>query len=211
MEATGADADVCVQEWFAAARAGDETAFRRLIARFYPAVEALLHRLTRDPGLAEELAHDTFVKAYFSLAQVADGAALGGWLSRIAARLYVDHLRRAKRLAWLKAKWSSANPRSLGQRAGGEAQTCDPAAALAATETVAQAWRLLERLSIPLRTAWSLRELAGLSERQIAEVLGCPLGTVESRLHRARAKLAELGQMESARQRQREGRRRSMT
>ncbi|HEY3246285.1 MAG TPA: sigma-70 family RNA polymerase sigma factor [Phycisphaerae bacterium] len=197
-QATGAEAKAGVQEWVLAAKAGDAGAFRRLVENFYPAVEALLLRLTHDAGLSEELAHDAFVKAYLSLAQVTDGAAFGGWLSRIAARLYVDHLRSARRFAWLKERWSAAHSLAVPERGRTSGPADDPAAALVASETAAQAWQLLERLSMPLRVAWSLRELAGLSERQIAEVLGCPVGTVESRLHRARARLAELGRSDDA-------------
>jgi RNA polymerase sigma-70 factor (ECF subfamily) len=173
-----------VAHWLKHAAAGEEAAYRRLVETHFDQVESLLHRLTRDEALT-----DTFVKAYFSLGQVRDAVTLPGWFARIATRLYADHLRRARRVAWLKLGWS---------RVAWPARQSAPdaSASLLAAEASREARQHLENLSAPLRIAWALREWAGLSEMQIADLLQCPVGTVQSRLHRARRRLAALGRHE---------------
>jgi RNA polymerase sigma-70 factor (ECF subfamily) len=167
----------------ARAQRGEPAAFRQLVETYQRPVFALLSRMLQARGLAaqvEDLAQETFVRVHRALPEFGrDGRRrLGGWVLTIAARLAIDELRRRA-------------PEPLGGELAqlpGPARTDEPAERRALRAAIERA---VERLSPEHRAAFLLREVHGLDYEAIAEALGIDLGTVKSRLGRARAALRQ--------------------
>jgi len=160
----------------AAAKRGDKRAFARLVERFEQPVFALLGRMLRPSGresLVDDLAQETFVRVFRALPQFgSDGRNnLKGWILTIATRLALDELRRPSR----------TEPLSPDLVARDLAPDCHGIGA-AITRAVAE-------LSPEQRAAFLLRELHGLEYGEIAAAMNVDVGTVKSRLSRARAAL----------------------
>jgi len=176
----------------ARAQAGDAAAFDALVDESYALVYSTALRLTGDPELAADATQDAYVRAYNSLAGFRGQSAFTTWLYRIAVNVCLDHLRRRTR-----------QPRSL-PTAGTNPEDTAPLPLAAAAPTPQQETerherqRLVQeallRLSDDHRTVLVLFDLSGLTYEEIAQVTGVPLGTVKSRLNRARLALRdELG------------------
>jgi RNA polymerase sigma-70 factor (ECF subfamily) len=175
------------------ARGGSEEAFRELVERFQAPVFSLLVRIVRRPDLAEDLAQESFVKAWRALDRFDPERKFSSWLFKIAHNTALDALRRK-------------DPDALsldGPAADGEAPhelPADPRAEDPLARTLGrEAGRLLEAAIEEMRPAYReillLRFSEGLSYEEIAEITGAPLGTVKVHLHRARRDLARrLGQ-----------------
>ncbi len=188
--ATEADAD---RELVDQARAGDAGAFEALVRRYQGWVFTLTVRMLGDRGEAEEVAQEVFLKAYRGLRGFKGASRFSTWLYAIASHHCLNHLQaRARR------------PRPAEVRGGtGGAATDDPPAAvdrLADGAPLADA--LLERQELARivqaelqqikeehRMVLVLRDIQGLSYEEIAQALGLELGTVRSRLHRARMEM----------------------
>jgi len=160
-----------------AARAGDVGAFAALVRAHQSAVRWQLRRLARgDDGLADDLAQETFVQAWRHLADFDGRARFGTWLHRIAVREFLQHRRRPA-----NAAWDELEP-------GDDEPAHDPAR----TDTLrADVERALARLSEAQRLCIVHCFHLDLSHEEAAEVLGLPVGTLKSHLHRARAKLQQ--------------------
>jgi RNA polymerase sigma-70 factor, ECF subfamily len=159
-----------------AARRGDRGAFDRLVERYSHAVVARQFGWTRDPAAAEDLAQETFLRAWQGLGRLEDVRAFGSWLLSIGGFVGQEWLRRKQ--ADQKARMSVAAPTPVKQEEGP-----DPALARALSELAPEVQQLL-----------ALRHDRGLSCEEIARELGRPLGTVTKTLSRAyeqlRARLA---------------------
>jgi RNA polymerase sigma-70 factor (ECF subfamily) len=163
------------------ARAGDPEAFRTLVAETHATVFRLAVALVSDRDEAADVTQETYVRAWGRIDELRDGAAALGWLCRIVRNVAHD-----RRRSW----WSRL--RAPLEALSGEAAPAEraPDAALASAERSSAVRAALAKLSEKHRVVLALREVEGLSYEEIAEATGVPLGTVESRLHRARAALA---------------------
>jgi len=171
-----------------AAAAGDRRAFRALVDRTHRTVYRVALRVLDDPAGAEDVVQETYVRAWQGLAKVRDPLAAYGWLCRIARNVATDHLRSRVR----KKAASLDLPLGEGKSplvdllahpdAGPEGQVGDAEVARAVREAIAS-------LKDKHRLVLMLREIDGMSYEDLAVVLGCSIGTVESRLHRARKAL----------------------
>jgi RNA polymerase sigma-70 factor (ECF subfamily) len=171
------------------ARDGSEEAFGELVRRFERPVYTLVLRMVHDPGTAEELAQDVFVKAYRRLDTYDPERRFGSWLFKIAHNTTIDHLRR-----------SSPDLVSLegdGEGGGLAAVLANPAGE--SPEAVAERRDLARDLESAIaalrpeyRAAVVLRYQEGLSYEEICEAMDLPLGTIKTHLHRARKELAVL-------------------
>ena len=164
----------------AQAMAGSQSAFEQILRRFQRPVLSFILRMTGDPALAEDLAQETFVKAFRSLAGFDSTRRLSSWLFRIAHNTAIDALRRSK-----------APTVALGEGAA----AIDPPAPAAAdpVERVALGRALqaaMATLRPDQRAAIVLRYEDGLSFEEIGRVLGMPAATARSHVHRARKELA---------------------
>lgn len=170
------------------ALAGSQSAFERLVRRYERPVISLIARMIGDRARAEELAQDTFVKAYRNLAAFDTTRRLSSWLFRIAHNTALDALRRSRPV--------EVSMNTFGPRLG-VATTYEPAAdptpdpvereALGTAIEVA-----LATLRPDFRAAIVLRYEEGLSFEEIGHVLGVPDATARSHVHRARKELARL-------------------
>jgi RNA polymerase sigma-70 factor (ECF subfamily) len=157
------------------ARNGDARAFQALVDRHRPRVEAVAWRLTRDPRLADEVAQDAFVRMHTALPSFREDAAIATWLYRIVVNLCHDHARRV------------ARDRSIPIDEAPPLPSHDdlPDASAEAAERTRVIDSLVQSLPAPMREAVVLRYAGGLAYDEIAATLGCPPGTVASRIHRA--------------------------
>jgi RNA polymerase sigma-70 factor, ECF subfamily len=167
------------------AQRGDQAASRVLVERYQDQVFALLGRLLGSgrPALIEDLAQDTFLAVFRGLADFspAGPARLSSWILTIASRRAIDHVRKRSDFAVgaTSAEEIAVDPSSQGQ-ADAELERRRLAAAID---------RALAELAPPYRAAFLLYELHGLDYREIAAALKIDLGTVKSRLARARTAL----------------------
>lgn len=176
---SGDDAGAELRALVSRAQGGDAAAFREVVERSHVLVFRLAAALVGDLDEAADVVQETYIRAWQRLSELRDGAAAVGWICRIARNLASD-----RRRSW----WS----RSRVPLEGGPAPSLDPApdAALAAAEEARAVRRALARLPEKHRTVLALREVEGLGYEEIALALGVPVGTVESRLFRARQGLA---------------------
>ena len=156
------------------------------LGQLYPA--AL--RMTRNPSDAEDLVQETSVKAYAAFHQFMPGTNLRAWLHRILANTFINSYRKKRRepLAALSTDfqedWQSGTDPLAGPARSAEAEALDR---LADSEIL----RALRELPEEFRTAVYLADIEGYPYREIAEIMGTPIGTVMSRLHRGRGKLRQ--------------------
>ena len=165
----------------AAATGGDTNAFTALVNRHRERIYGLLRRIVGCHHWADDLAQETFVKLWDHLADLKDGQALGAWLGRVATNLGLNHLRDRKRRR--ETPWEDV-PASAPQTARPQA----PVECRELGEAIDQA---LAALPAERRTALMLRVQAGMTYEQISREMDCSLGTVMSRLHRARLQIRE--------------------
>ena len=167
------------------AQAGDKGAFDALVLKYQHKVVKLVARYVRDPAEAEDVAQDAFIKAYRALPRFRGDSAFYTWLYRIA-------INTAKNAVAARIR----NPVDFDYEQGDdesgrglEARMSDTATpeALAMTEEIRNTVNAaISALPEDLRTAIVLRELEGMSYEEIAEAMACPVGTVRSRIFRAR-------------------------
>ena len=170
------------------ARAGEAAAFEALVKRHQAAAFAVAYQMVRHREDAQDIAQEAFVRVFRGLRDFQGQAAFKTWLHRIVVNLALDALRRRSRHPG--ASYDDA--REPGEEAREEVGTRpdeDPDRALEAREAGEAIRMALEELPAPQRAALLLREVEGLSYQEIAEVLGCAVGTVMSRLHYARRRL----------------------
>ena len=169
--------DARITELALRAREGDRAAAGEFVALTQHQIHRLLVHLA-DPGVAEELAQETYERAFTSLRGYRAEAPARSWLLAIARRVAVDHQRRRAR------RPAVATPIADDDRPlhGAGAPGSDPA------ETVALR-RAVGGLDPDRREAFVLTQVVGLSYEQAAEVCRCPIGTIRSRVARARADL----------------------
>jgi RNA polymerase sigma-70 factor (ECF subfamily) len=175
------------QELIAQALAGSEAAFTVLVERYQDRVFRLVSRYTRDPNECEDLAQEVFLRVFRKLHTFQHESQFFTWVYRIAVNAANDLLAKAGRRR-LKLVDDEATLDAFGEGREGDA----PDLPMQRAELAQVTRRLLDELPEKFRTVLVLREFEDLSYTEIAEVLQCRLGTVESRLFRARQKFREL-------------------
>ncbi len=169
--------------------AGDQKAFELLVIKYQRRIERLIGRMVRDVDLVEDIAQETFIRAYRALAQFRGDAQFYTWLYRIAVNTAKKALMDLKRDPLVsESALRNGNDEEDETSAVENELTCSetPETVLAAKEIAAAVNSAMEALPDELRQAVTLREIEGLSYEEIAEVMNCPIGTVRSRIFRAR-------------------------
>ena len=171
------------------ALAGSQDAYRALVERHSRAVLTLVARMVRDQGVAEELAQDAFVKAFGALRSFDPSYKFSNWILRIAHNVAIDHLRKAR--PPIVSIDDDASGREMADVLADrrEPSAFDRALRRDFRDDLDAA---LATLRPEFRRLIVLRYLEDMSYEDIAEVVGLPLGTVKSHLHRARAALGRL-------------------
>jgi RNA polymerase sigma-70 factor, ECF subfamily len=169
----------------AEALAGSQQAYEQIVRRYQRPVLSLLVRLTDDQALAEDLAQETFVKAFRSLAAFDTTRRLSSWLFRIAHNTGIDALRRTRT--------ARAGPTAASIDEPGRDVPAPPEADPVEQRALGRALQdALARLRPDQRTAVVLRYDEGMAFEEIGRVLGIPETTARSHVHRARKELARL-------------------
>lgn len=173
-------------------KSGDQQAFNLLVRKYERKVVRLISRLVRDPSEVEDVSQEAFVKAYRALPQFRGDSAFYTWLYRIAVNTAKNYLvAQGRRPIPLSDTLSEDED---GESFGREDVVTDnhtPDAELLSRQIAETVNRAIEALPQDLRTAVTLREIEGLSYEEIAEAMNCPIGTVRSRIFRAREAIAE--------------------
>lgn len=172
------------QELVRRVQAGDQTAFNLLVLKYQHRVLKLVGRFVNDAAEAEDVAQEAFLKAYRALASFRGDSAFYTWLYRIAINTAKNALVSQRRRP-VDFDLDLQDPDQYDRHAKlKEADT--PEGVLLTEEIRAVVEEAMEQLPEDLRTAIVLRELEGLSYEEIAEAMDCPVGTVRSRIFRAR-------------------------
>jgi len=169
--------------------AGDQRAYELLVIKYQRRIERLIDRMVRDVDLVQDIAQETFLRAYRALHQFRGDAQFYTWLYRIAVNTAKKTLMDLKRdpLITESALRSAVDDDDETSVMTRELTTDDTPETLLAAQEVAQAVNTaLQALPQELRLAVTLREIEGLSYEEIAQAMGCPKGTVRSRIFRAR-------------------------
>ena len=184
---SGADMPKSDAELVTQALAGSEEAYRQLVARFERPVMSVILRLVGDPSLAEDLAQESFVKAFRHLGRFDARRKLASWLFKIAHNTAIDYLRR-RRLPTVSLSASADDEAPRDTLAAPATAAPDLAAERSALGDAVDA--ALAELRPSYREILTLRFQEGLTYQEVAEVTNMPIGTVKVRLHRARKELA---------------------
>lgn len=164
--------------------AGDELAFETLVGRYEAPLRKLVYGLVRDWALAEDVAQDAFLRVYQKASTFRGGSLFKAWLYRIAINRAHDELRRIRRKGEI-----SLESAAIGGLELDEGRTSSAEALASARELERHVAMALSEMRQEYRTALILREMEGLTYREIAELLEWPLGTVQIRVHRGRLEL----------------------
>lgn len=169
--------------------AGDQKAFELLVLKYQRRIQRLIGRMVRDVDLVEDIAQETFIRAYRALAQFRGEAQFYTWLYRIAvntAKKALGDLKRDPLVSESALRGSNGDEDETSSVENELTSSETPETVLAAKEIAAAVNSAMEALPEELRQAITLREIEGLSYEEISEVMDCPIGTVRSRIFRAR-------------------------
>jgi RNA polymerase sigma-70 factor (ECF subfamily) len=186
---TAADSDA---QLVARAQRGDMQAFEMLVVKYQRRLERLIGRMVRDVDLVPDIAQEAFIRAYRALPQFRGDSQFYTWLYRIAVNTAKKTLLELKRdptvteAALAGRDDDDETSRREIEPSHGET----PDAVLASREIAATVNAAIEALPDDLRQAILLREIEGLAYEEIATAMGCPIGTVRSRIFRAREAIA---------------------
>jgi RNA polymerase sigma-70 factor (ECF subfamily) len=165
------------------AREGDISAFESLVDEYERRLLRFAWRTLGDRQDAEDVVQDTLVQAWKSLNALAEPAAFGTWIYRMASNRCTDVLRRR-----VSRPSDAADPDDMGRQSDERASVERSVEARTALEHFEH---VLKNLSSEQRVTWVLHQMEGLSYAQVAETLGVSEGSVRGRIHRARTAIAE--------------------
>jgi RNA polymerase sigma-70 factor (ECF subfamily) len=172
------------------AQSGEKHAFELLVSKYQRKLARLLSRFIRDPTEVEDVTQEAFIKAYRALPTFRGDSAFYTWLYRIGINTAKNYLVAMGRRAPTATGYDSEEAEGLEE--GEQLRDLNTPENMMMSRQVAETVnRTLEELPEELRVAISLREIEGLSYEDIAEVMDCPIGTVRSRIFRAREAIAE--------------------
>lgn len=172
------------------AQKGDKRAFGLLVDKYQRKLARLLSRFVRDPAEVEDVTQEAFIKAYRALPNFRGDSAFYTWLYRIGINTAKNHLMAAGRRAPTSTSVDSEEAEGLEE--GEQLRDINTPESLLLSREIGDTVNAA-MLGLPedLRTAIQLREMEGMSYEDIAQIMNCPIGTVRSRIFRAREAIAE--------------------
>jgi len=172
------------------AQRGDKQAFNLLVEKYQRKLARLLSRFIRDPAEVEDVTQEAFIKAYRALPAFRGDSAFYTWLYRIGINTAKNYLMAMGRRAPTSTEVEAEE--AEGFEEGEQLRDINtPESVLLSNEIAETVNATIEQLPEELRTAIQLREIEGKSYEEIAEQMKCPIGTVRSRIFRAREAIAE--------------------
>jgi RNA polymerase sigma-70 factor (ECF subfamily) len=171
------------------AQAGEKRAFDLLVSKYQRKLSRLLSRFIRDPAEVEDVAQEAFVKAYRALPSFRGDSAFYTWLYRIGINTAKNHLVAMGRRAPTTTEFDADEAETFED--GDQLRDINTPESLMMSRQIGETVNAaMDGLPEELRTAITLREIEGLSYEEIAEIMNCPIGTVRSRIFRAREAIA---------------------
>ncbi|MDH4093943.1 MAG: RNA polymerase sigma factor RpoE [Betaproteobacteria bacterium] len=172
------------------AQRGDKHAFELLVLKYQRKLGRLLARFIRDPAEVEDVTQEAFIKAYRALPAFRGDSAFYTWLYRIGINTAKNYLMALGRRAPTSTEVEAGEAEGLED--GEQLRDINtPESVLLSAEIARTVNATIEELPEELRTAIQLREIEGMSYEDIARIMECPIGTVRSRIFRAREAIAE--------------------
>jgi len=168
---------------------GDKRAFELLVLKYQRKLMRLVLYFVKDHAEAEDVVQETFIKAYRALTKFRGDSAFYTWLYRIGVNTSKNYLMSQSRRAPTSTETSSQDA-EIFDDAGGLRESTTPESVLASKQLAETVNNAMNALPEELRVAIALREIEGLSYDEIAELMNCPIGTVRSRIFRAREAIA---------------------
>lgn len=173
-------------------QAGERQAFDLLVSKYQRRLLRLVARIVHDPAEAEDVVQETFIKAFRALRHFRGDAAFYTWLYRIGINTAKNYLVTQSRRAPTATQTDAEAAEALGEGEGDGLRDINTPESMLATKQIAETVNAaMEALPVDLRTAILLREIEGLSYEEISDIMSCPIGTVRSRIYRAREVIAE--------------------
>ena len=176
-------------ELVARVQAGDKQAFDLLVLKYQRKIMRLLSRMIRDQAEVEDVAQEAFIKAYRALPQFRGDSAFYTWLYRIAINTARNWLASNSRRPSTPSSYENEDGETFDEMDNLTDNTT-PESELASRQIAQTVNKAIEDLPEDLRTAIVLREIEGMSYEDIAQSMNCPIGTVRSRIFRAREAIA---------------------
>jgi RNA polymerase sigma-70 factor (ECF subfamily) len=171
------------------AQAGEKRAFDLLVVKYQRKLSRLLSRFIRDPAEVEDVAQEAFVKAYRALPSFRGDSAFYTWLYRIGINTAKNHLVAMGRRAPTTTEFDADEAETFED--GDQLRDINTPESLMMSRQIGDTVNAaMDALPEELRTAITLREIEGLSYEEIAAIMNCPIGTVRSRIFRAREAIA---------------------
>ncbi len=170
---------------------GDQRAFALLVAKYERRVQRLLSRLVRDSAEIEDITQESFIKAYRALPQFRGESAFYTWLYRIAINTAKNYLATKSRRPVTVGEFQGADDGEFFDLGDVVEDNNTPDAVLHSRQVAEAVNAAIEALPEDLKAAITLREIEGLSYEEIAQAMDCPIGTVRSRIFRAREAIAQ--------------------
>ena len=171
------------------AQAGEKRAFDLLVSKYQRKLSRLLSRFIRDPAEVEDVAQEAFVKAYRALPSFRGDSAFYTWLYRIGINTAKNHLVAMGRRAPTTTEFDADEAETFED--GDQLRDINTPESLMMSRQIGETVNAaMDGLPEELRTAITLREIEGLSYEEIAAIMNCPIGTVRSRIFRAREAIA---------------------
>ena len=169
---------------------GDVKAFEMLVVKYQRRIERLIGRMVRDVDLVPDIAQETFIRAYRAIPQFRGDSAFYTWLYRIGINTAKNYLVSMGRRAPTTTNYDSEEAEGFDD--GDQLRDLNTPENLLMSKQIAQTVnQSIDRLPEELRAAIMLREIEGMSYEDIAKIMNCPIGTVRSRIFRAREAIAE--------------------
>lgn len=171
-------------------QSGDKRAFDVLVSKYQRRLMRLVSRLVHDPAEAEDVVQETFIKAYRALRHFRGDSAFYTWLYRIGINTAKNYLVTLGRRTPTSTDTDAEQAETFDD--GDNLRDINTPESMLASKQIAETVNAaMDLLPLELRTAIVLREIEGLSYEEISEIMACPIGTVRSRIFRAREVIAE--------------------
>ncbi|WP_338764383.1 RNA polymerase sigma factor RpoE [Massilia sp. METH4] len=171
-------------------QAGERQAFDLLVSKYQRRLMRLVSRIVHDPAEAEDVVQESFIKAFRALRHFRGDSAFYTWLYRIGINTAKNYLATAGRRASTGTEADADNGEATGEGEG--LRDINTPESMLATKQIAETVNAaMDALPLDLRTAILLREIEGMSYEEISEIMSCPIGTVRSRIFRAREVIAD--------------------
>ena len=178
------------QQLVARAQSGDKQAYGLLVEKYQRKLARLLSRFIRDPAEVEDVTQEAFIKAYRALPAFRGDSAFYTWLYRIGINTAKNYLMALGRRAPTSTEIEAEEAEGFDE--GEQLRDINTPESLLLSREIAETVNsTIERLPEELRTAIQMREIEGMSYEDIAQAMDCPIGTVRSRIFRAREAIAE--------------------